>query len=153
MSEQSHDFVVSRFIKARRSLVWDAWTMPEQLAQWWCPKPITCRVTNFNLHPGGAFDIMMRDPSGQEMPQTGAFLDVVHQERIIFTTALTSNWRPAPMPLPITGIITMADEDDGTRYETRVLYIDEEERQKLAQMRFEAGWSQAIDQLDDLVSD
>ena len=104
------------------------------------------------MQPGGAFDIVIRDPFGNEMPQTGAFLEIVSGQRIVFTTALTDEWRPASSPLPITAMISMADEKGGTKYETRVLYKDEEDRQKLAEMQFEAGWSAAIDQLNEYVN-
>jgi uncharacterized protein YndB with AHSA1/START domain/DNA-binding transcriptional ArsR family regulator len=152
MTENSNDFTVSRHIKAPRRVLWKAWTMPEHLEKWWCPAPMTCKVMGLDPRPGGAFDILMRDPGGPEMSQTGAFLEIVPEERIVFTTALTDEWRPAASFLPITAIISMADENDGTRYETRVLYKDEEERQKLGDMRFEAGWSLAIDQLGELVA-
>jgi uncharacterized protein YndB with AHSA1/START domain/DNA-binding transcriptional ArsR family regulator len=151
LAENNIEFTVSRYIKAPRHVVWKAWTIPEHLARWWCPAPLTCRVLRLDLRPGGAFDIVIRDPGGNEMAQTGAFLEIAAQERIIFTTALTNEWRPAASPLPITAVISMADDNGGTRYETRVLYKDEEERQKLAQMHFEAGWSAAIDQLGEFV--
>jgi uncharacterized protein YndB with AHSA1/START domain len=152
MSKSSNDFTVSRFIKARRSVVWQAWTVPTHLEQWWCPAPMTCKVMGLDARHGGAFEIVMRGPNGEEMSQTGAFLDIVPEARLIFTTALTAEWRPAATPLPITAIISMADEGEGTRYETRVLYKDADERRKLGEMRFEAGWSLAIDQLEALVS-
>ncbi len=150
MTKNSIDFTVSRIIKAPRSMVWKAWTMPEHLEKWWCPKPMTTKVVGFDLRPGGAFNIVMGDPSGAETPITGAFLEIVPEERIVFTTALTGEWRPAPTLLPITAIISMSDDSSATRYATRVLVKDEEERQKLEQMNFEAGWSLGIDQLSEL---
>lgn len=152
MTEKTNDFTVSRLIKAPRSVLWKAWTIPEHLEKWWCPAPLTCQVLSLAPHTGGAFHLLMRDPRGEEMSQTGAFLEIVSEERIIFTTALTDEWRPAASPLPITAIITMRDERNGTRYETRVLYKNEEERRKLGEMRFEAGWSAAIDQLSELAA-
>lgn len=151
LSESNYDFVVSRHIKAPRHVVWKAWTIPQHLEKWWCPAPMTCRVVSLDVHPGGAFNILMRDPGGEEMPQTGAFLEIVPQERIVFTTALTDEWRPAASYLPITAVISMTDEDGGTGYKTRVLYQDEEARRKLGEMRFEAGWSAAINQLSDYI--
>jgi uncharacterized protein YndB with AHSA1/START domain/DNA-binding transcriptional ArsR family regulator len=153
MSEGSNDFIVSRIIKAPRRAVWRAWTVPEHLENWWCPKPMTCKVANFDPRPGGAFDLLMQMPNGDEMPQTGAFLEIAPQERIVFTTALTDSWRPAASPLPITAYISMADESGGTRYVTRVLYKNEQERRMLGDMRFEGGWSLAISQLEELLAE
>jgi uncharacterized protein YndB with AHSA1/START domain/DNA-binding transcriptional ArsR family regulator len=152
MAETKHDFLVSRYIGAPRRLVWKAWTIPMHLEQWWCPAPMTCRVSGLDVYPSGGFHLLMRDPQGHEMPQTGSFLEVIAETRIVFTTALTDEWRPAASPLAITAYITMADEGNGTRYETRVLYKDEEARRQLGDMQFEAGWSLATDQLSTYVS-
>ncbi len=152
MTGKRIDFTVSRIIKAPRRVVWKAWTVPEHLEKWWCPEPMTCQILAFEPRQGGAFNMLIRSPNGEEMPQTGAFLEIVPEERIVFTTALTEGWRPAATLLPITAFISMRDERDGTRYETRVLYMDEQERQKLEEMRFEAGWSAAIDQLGEFVT-
>ena len=151
LTATSNDFIVSRLIKAPPRFVWQAWTMPEHLEKWWCPQPLTCKIVTLDVRAGGAFDLVMHSPDGHEMPQTGAFLDIVPEERIVFTTALTKSWRPAETFLPITATISMLDENGATRYETHVLYKNEEDRQKLGEMRFEAGWSAAIDQLDELV--
>ncbi len=150
LTENKYDFTVSRVIKAPRSVVWKAWTIPELLEKWWCPKPMTTKIVGFDLRPGGAFDLRMGDPSGAETPITGAFLEIVPEERIVFTTALTEDWRPAPTLLPITAIISMTNDSNRTKYETRVLVKNEEERQKLEAMNFEAGWSLGIDQLTEL---
>jgi uncharacterized protein YndB with AHSA1/START domain/DNA-binding transcriptional ArsR family regulator len=152
MTESPYDFTVSRIIQAPRRVVWKAWTTPEHLEKWWCPKPLTARIRRFDVRPGGAFDLIMRDPNGQESPIMGAFLEIVPRERIVFTTALTEEWRPAATPLPITAVISMSGENNITNYATRVLVKNEEERQKLEQMNFEAGWTLGIDQLAELVA-
>ena len=152
MSESRNEFVVSRLIEAPREYVWRAWTNPKHLQQWWCPAPITCQVLKFDLRRGGAFDLQMTMPDGQIGSQSGAFLDIIEGERIIFTTALSEDWRPTLSPLPITGIISMSDEGQHTRYHTRVLYRDNEHRQQLEQMHFERGWNAATEQLAELVT-
>lgn len=147
----SYEFTVTRHINASRSLVWQAWTTPEHLEKWWVPRPMTARVVGFDLRPGGAFDLQMFTPDGQESSVTGAFLDIVPESLIVFTTALTSDWRPAETPVPITAFISMTEDDNTTRYNTRVLYKNKADSDKLHAMNFEAGWSIGIDQLEELV--
>ncbi len=150
MTHTEQAFTVSRTINAPRHIVWKAWTTPEYLEQWWVPRPMTARLTAFSLRPGGAFDLKMFAPDGGESDVTGSFLEIVDGERIVFTTALTADWRPAPTPLPLTAYITMADADDMTRYDTRVLYRDDEDGARLTEMDFPRGWSVGIDQLEEL---
>jgi len=146
------DLVITRRLRAPRSLVWAVWTDPAHLEKWWCPKPWTAEVTHFDLKAGGAFQTIMRGPEGEKFDSPGAFLDVVHQKRIVFTSALSEGWRPvADGGLPMTAIITMAnDEDGGTLYEARVLHADRAGRESHEKMGFFEGWGTCIDQLDAL---
>lgn len=41
------DLEITRVIKAPRSAVWQAWTSPDQFAQWWIPAPALCRVVKW----------------------------------------------------------------------------------------------------------
>lgn len=148
------DLKISRTLDVPRALVWRAWADPRQLEKWWTPKPWTTEVRGFELRPGGAFETIMRGPDGQESDNAGAFLDVVARERIVFTSVLSSGWRPVPKPmLPMTAIITMADEGEGTRYEAIVLHADEEGRELHKSFGFHEGWNTAIDQLAAVAAD
>ena len=143
------DLVITRLLRAPRALVWKAWTDPDHLKEWWCPKPWTTEVRAFDLRPGGAFYTFMRGPDGGESDNPGAFLEVVPQARIAFTSALIGDWRPAPAPwMPFTAIITFADEAGGTRYSATVMHKDEAGRDQHEKMGFHEGWGTCIAQLD-----
>lgn len=152
MNETSNDLTISRIIKAPRAVVWRAWTTPEHLVKWWCPKPWTTEIRGFDLRPGGAFDTLMRGPDGEESSNPGAFLEIVPQERIVFTTALTEGWRPGTPWLSITAIILMEDDGNDTKYTARVLHKDEQDRRKHEEMGFQDGWGTCIDQLGELAA-
>ena len=153
MDDQSNDLTISRLIKAPRQVVWTAWTTPEHLQKWWCPKPWTTRIRRFDLRPGGAFDTLMTGPDGEESSNPGAFLEIVPQERIVFTTALTEGWRPGTPWLSITAIIVMKDEGNQTRYTARVLHKDAEDRRRHEELGFQDGWGTCIEQLGELAQE
>ena len=143
------DLVITRLLKAPRALVWQAWTNPDHLKEWWCPKPWTTEVRAFDLRPGGAFYTFMRGPDGGESDNPGSFLEVVPQQRIVVTSTLIADWRPAPAPwMPFTAIITFADEAGGTRYTATVMHQDEAGREQHEKMGFHEGWGTCIAQLD-----
>ena len=143
------DLEISRLLRAPRALVWKAWTDPAHLKEWWCPKPWTTEVRAFDLRPGGAFYTFMRGPDGGTSDNPGVFLEIVPQSRIVFTTALVAGWRPADAPwLPLTAIITLADEGTGTRYSATVLHKDAATRDEHERMGFFDGWGTCIEQLD-----
>lgn len=147
MTDTSHDLTISRLIKAPRALVWKAWSVPEHLQQWWCPKPWRTEIRGFDFRLGGTFDTLMHGPGGETSSNPGVFLEIVPQERIVFTTGLTTGWRPAEPWLAITAIITMQDEAGGTRYSARVLHKDAADSKRHEAMGFQDGWGTCIDQL------
>jgi uncharacterized protein YndB with AHSA1/START domain len=144
----AHDLVISRLVRAPRARLWEAWTDPEQLRQWWCPRPWTTEVKAFDLRPGGAFHTLMRGPDGATSDNPGCFLEVVPTSRIAFTSLLLADWRPATPWLPFSAIVNMADEGAGTRYVATVMHPDRAIRDKHEAMGFFDGWNTCIDQLE-----
>jgi len=142
------DLVISRIVRAPRAALWRAWTDPDLLKEWWCPKPWTTEVRAFDLRPGGAFYTFMRGPDGGTSDNPGSFLEVVPQARIVFTSMLTAGWRPAVPWLGFTAIITMADEGGHTRYVATVMHPDQATAERHDKMGFFDGWNTCIDQLE-----
>ncbi|WP_419826574.1 SRPBCC domain-containing protein [Sphingomonas sp.] len=103
---------VTRLIAAPRAAVWRAFT--ERSADWWCPKPWTTDIAEWDLRAGGRMALTMRGPAGEEAPQDGVFLEVRASELVVFTDAFAAGWRPQG-PFMV-GLMRFADEGGGTRY-------------------------------------
>ena len=88
----------SAIIDVPAELVWKAWTTPEHLKHWFCPKPWTVTDCEIDLRPGGIFRTVMRSPEGQEFPNVGCYLEVMPNERLVFTDTLLPGFRPSPEP-------------------------------------------------------
>jgi len=146
---ESRDLVISRVLRAPRSALWRAWSDPALLKEWWCPKPWTTQVRDFDLRPGGNFHTFMQGPDGGTSDNPGCFLEVVPQSRLVFTSMLTGGWRPHKPWLGFTAIITMEDDPGGSRYVARVMHPDDATRDQHEKMGFFEGWNTAITQLDD----
>jgi uncharacterized protein YndB with AHSA1/START domain len=143
-----HDLVISRLLKAPRAALWRAWTDPDRLKEWWCPRPWVTEVRAFELRPGGAFHTFMSGPDGGTSDNPGCFLEIVPGERIVSTSMLLGGWRPATPWMPMTAVITFADEAGGTRYTATAMHPDAASRDRHAQMGFHEGWNLCIDQLE-----
>jgi uncharacterized protein YndB with AHSA1/START domain len=78
------EFVITREFDAPRELVFQAWTDPKQLAQWWGPKGFTNPVCEWDTRPGGKIYDVMRAPNGTEHPMGGEFREIVPPERLVF---------------------------------------------------------------------
>ena len=55
MTDTRLDLEIVRVVAAPRAKVWRAWSDPDILKQWWCPKPWVTEVRAFDFRPGGAF--------------------------------------------------------------------------------------------------
>lgn len=140
------DLVLERDIDVPRALVWTAWTTPEHLMKWFVPAPWTLAACEIDLRSGGVFRTVMRSPEGEEFPSDGCYLEVVHQQRLVFTDALLPGYRPAPEPF-FTAVVEMRDSGAGTRYVATALHRDPEARARHEAMGFVDGWGKALDQL------
>lgn len=145
-----HMLELTRLIAAPRNLLYRAWTEPELLKQWFTPRPWTTPVVELDVRAGGSNYILMRGPDGTEAPNHGVYLEVVPNERLVFTDAYVRAWEPAEKPF-MTGVVSFSDEAGGTRYVARALHWSEADRRAHEDMGFHAGWGQATDQLEALV--
>ena len=145
------ELVLTRLIDAPREAVFRAWTDPDLLKRWFAPRPYTTPVAELDVRPGGASLVVMRSPEGREILNRGVYLDVVENERLIFTDAYTQAWEPSPKPF-MTVILTFEDEGGRTRYTARVRHWTAADREAHEAMGFHEGWGRCADQLAALVA-
>ena len=147
----NRELAITRLIDAPRRKVFQAWTDPVLLRQWFAPQPWTTSVAELDVRPGGASLIVMRDPEGNEFPHRGVYLEVVRDERLVFTDAYTKPWEPSEKPF-MTVVLTFEDEGGKTRYTARVLHWTVADREAHEKMGFHQGWAQCTDQLTGLMT-
>ena len=147
------DLALERVIRAPRRSVWTAWTEPARLEQWWVPAPARARVERLDVRPGGGFVTRLSDDGVTFVPHVNAcFIVVDDLERIVFTNAIDSAWRPAsPAPVPMTAEITFGDHPDGTDYRIVVRHGDPAARAHHEKLGFADGWESVTGQLAALV--
>jgi uncharacterized protein YndB with AHSA1/START domain len=145
------DLVLTRVINARREKLFRAWTEPELLKQWFAPLPYTTPVAQLDVRPGGANLIVMRGPDGDDVPMRGVYLDIVPNERLVFTNAYTKAWEPSDKPF-MTVIVTFEDQGGKTKYTALVRHWTVADREAHEKMGFHQGWGKCTDQLEALVT-
>jgi uncharacterized protein YndB with AHSA1/START domain len=144
--EPDRELFMSCLIDAPREKVYRAWTEPDLLKQWFAPAPWTTPHAELDVRPGGASTIVMRSPDGNDMPCSGVYLEVVPNERLVFTDAYTAGWQPSQKPF-VTVIVTFEDEGGRTRYNARARHWTAADREAHEKMGFHQGWRQCADQL------
>jgi uncharacterized protein YndB with AHSA1/START domain len=141
-----HELAIERRIDAPVAAVWRAWT--QHLPEWWCPRPWSTELLGLDLAPGGRFATTMRGPGGEAMTGEGVILEVVPEQRIVFTNALAPGWRPQVQQLAFVGVFTFAPDGDATLYRAAARHWDAATAQAHADMGFAGGWGVVAQQLE-----
>lgn len=147
--KNDRELVLDRLIDAPRDKVYRCWTEPELLMQWFAPQPWSTPHAELDVRPGGMSLVVMADPDGNQFPNPGVYLDVVPNEKLVFTDAFTSAWEPSERPFFVCEL-TFADEGGKTRYIARAKHWTQETKEEHERMGFHEGWGICADQLEAL---
>ena len=136
------ELVMTRVIDAPRSRVYQAWTTPEQIAQWFAPKPFKLIIDTMDFRAGGRFSMAMCGPDGSRFPFTGTYREIVPPAKLTWTGEFSSG--PADQ---ITTVGTFEEQGRQTKVHVRqtfrVMTPEIEQAIKGAQQ----GWTMTLDQL------
>ena len=107
-----------------------------------------------DLRPGGIFRTVMRSPEGETYPNVACYLEIVENERLVWTNAVTPGYRPNPSPKAcpgvefyFTAVLSFERQGNGIKYSALVLHADPDSRKKHEDKGFRDGWGAALDQL------
>lgn len=149
--DPARDLLLDRIVDVKPHLVWRAWTNPEDLKKWFCPRPWQAIECEIDLRPGGIFRTSMQGPNGERFDHpAGCYLEVVENRRLVWTGALGPGFRPQDGEFAFTAYILMEPEGGGTRFRALVLHKTPADRDRHDAMGFAQGWGTALDQLVEL---
>jgi uncharacterized protein YndB with AHSA1/START domain len=153
------DLVLERIVDVPRERVWAAWTKPEHIKKWFTLAPWRTVDCEIDLRPGGIFRTVMRSPEGQEHSNAGCYLEIVPNEKLVWTSALGPGYRPTIRAantgtcdeLYFTAIILFEALGSRTKYTAIAMHGDEATSKKHEEMGFYDVWGTTLDQLVALV--
>ena len=134
--------VIERIFDAPRSLVFEAWTKPEHLRNWFCPKGFTVPACEMDFRIGGRYRLCMRSAEGREHLVHGEYREIVAGERIVFTGILEADGNE------ILTTITLADHHGKTKLVVHQTYSFESDSTRGAPQ----GWTETLERLDAYVA-
>ena len=140
----------TRIIRAPRGRVWEAWTRPEMLKQWFGPAHMHCPNAELNVYEGGSYRIdvhpnpdappplQLTESARREAAATGTYTKVVPNELLQFT------WVPSWLPQEESLVtITLQEVEGGTNITLR----HERFLCKSSREGYERGWSGSLAKL------
>jgi len=155
------DFVVDKQTKTvsitkefafELSLVWDAYTKPELLDQWWAPKPLTSRTKVMDFRVGGRRFYAMVSPDGQELGWAiQKYTSINPKTNFKFFNAFADEEENPQLPGSDWDL--NFSEQDGTTKVSISIYNESLERlEKGLEMGFKEGTMSQLDNLEDLLA-
>lgn len=92
---------LTRVFDAPRELVFEAWTRPEHVAQWWGPNGFTTTTEHMDVRPGGDWRFVMHGPDGTGYRNHIVFMEVARPDRLVYKHV------PEPGTEPVTFEVTV----------------------------------------------
>jgi len=142
------DLKLVRTLDAPRSLLWECWTRPEHIKHFFVPRPHQVKDCEISLRVGGRFNTVFH-VDGTEMKNEGVYLEIIPEEKLVFTDTYSEGWKPSENPF-MTAIILFEDAPEGgTRYTAVARHRTPKARQSHEDMGFFSGWGTVVEQLVD----
>ncbi len=135
---------LSRELYVPRELVFDVWTQPEHLAEWYSPGPDFERAASVDLRVGGDYELRWRGRESAEHRQSGRYETVQPPSRLSYS-ARTESAELAPLATRVA--VSFTDLDGGTRIE-----LAEEGVPESARAERRRDWQRLFDQLESYFS-
>ncbi len=138
---------LERTFNAPIQLVWDAWTQPAHISNWWGPKGMETEVKTHDFRVGGRWEYVMQMPDGNLFVAEGEYQEILKGQKIVTTADFK------PMTEGVTLIVELTEQEAQTHFKFSVVHETEEYCKQQEEMGFYNGWALTFDRLGEYVAD
>jgi len=78
------ELVISRLFNAQIELMWEVWTRPEHIKNWWGPNGFHNTIFTMDVKPGGVWDLIMHGPDGTDYKNKSVFKEVIKHKKLVY---------------------------------------------------------------------
>jgi len=137
---KDRELLLTRILDAPVDLVWEVWTEPEHIAQWWGPDGFTNTISKMDVKPEGIWDLVMHGPDGTDYKNKSIFKEIIQYKKIVYEHV------SAPKFL---ATIQFEAQGDKTYIKWHMLFESKEQFiQVVKTFKADEGLKQNIDKLD-----
>lgn len=143
-SDEARSISATRVFDAPPDLVFEMWTDPKHLANWWGPRGFSITTHEFSFKPGGVWRFIMHGPDGRDYKNEIVFREIVRPKRIAYSHVSTP---------PFEAFATFTDRNGKTEVTMKGVWESEELRDRVAK-QFGAiqGMHETMDRLGEAVA-
>jgi uncharacterized protein YndB with AHSA1/START domain len=143
------EIVLTRVFNAPRELVFEAYTKPEHVRNWWGPRTSTKVLFEAEVRPGGAWRYEILSGDGEKVPFTGVYQEVAPPERLVYTEVY--DVAPFNSGDPALNTVTFNDEAGKTLVTVTTVYPTKEVRDFVLTTGMEGGAAESYDRMEELL--
>ena len=140
------EVMMTRVFDAPRHLVYDAFSKPELLKQWFGPRGFSLVVCEVDHRVGGGFRFVLRGPDGREMGMRGAYRELAPPDRSVHMESFDD----FPGEARVTTVFV--EQDGKTTMTVTVLSPSKEVRDAVLKSGMEHGAAETYDRLAELLA-
>jgi len=150
VNKETKTVSITKEFAYERSLVWDAYTKPELLDQWWAPKPMTSRTKAMDFEVGGRRFYAMVSPEGDERWAVQKYTSITPKTNFKFFNAFAD--KDENLELPGSDWDLNFREQDGKTKVNISIYNESLERmERVIAMGFQQGIEALLQNLEELL--
>lgn len=151
VNKETKTVLITAEFDAERDLVWDAYTKPELLDQWWAPKPWTSRTKVMDFREGGRRFYAMVSPEGLERWSVQRYTSITPKTNFKFFNAFSDE--NENLELPGSDWDLGFSEENGRTTVTVEIYNESLERlERMIAMGFKEGFTATLGHLTELLA-
>lgn len=137
---------IEKEFNAPIDIVWDAWTKPEHIINWWAPQGMNLEVVEHDFKVGGNWKFSMMMPDGNLFVSEGKYLEIEPLKKIVTSADFK------PMTERVELHVFFEKNGDKTNFTFSVVHETEEHCKQQEKMGFYNGWGSAFERLDRMVT-
>ena len=137
---------IRKVFNAPIKIVWEAWSNPVHLIQWWAPKGMKVDSIEHDFRVGGKWKYTMLMPDGNQFISEGEYLEIIEFNKIV----TTANFKPMTEGVELHVFFEV--DGDKTNFTFNVIHTTEEYLKQQEKMGIYNGWGSAFNRLESLVS-
>jgi uncharacterized protein YndB with AHSA1/START domain len=145
-STADREIVVNRVIDAPRELVFEAFTEPQHIEQWWAPRGATTH--EMDVTPGGVWRYSQPGRGSSEQSFKIAFIEIDKPTRLIYDYGSDA----ANASEPVRTTVTFEQENGKTKVTLRLLFATKKDREQAVKYGAIVGAMQALENLADYLA-
>jgi len=142
---------ITKEFDAARDLVWDAYTKPELLDQWWAPKPLTSRTKEMDFKVGGKRFYAMVTPEGQERWVLQQYKSITPKSNFKLFNAFADENENLELP-GSDWDLSFSEHDGKTKVHISIYNESLERLERMIEFGFKEGTAAQLNNLEELLA-